>query len=79
MSRIDFHDDKLSLEMDRINQIITKFQSLSDEIRKKGNETTKRVPELRIQMEVLEGEKKALQATITKLEKEIKDKEEVYK
>lgn len=75
MSRIDFHDDKLSLEMDRINQIITKFQSLSDEIRKKGNETTKKVPELRTQKEVLEGEKKALQATITKLEKEIKDKE----
>ena len=25
MSRIDFHDDKLSIEMDRINSTIKKF------------------------------------------------------
>ena len=29
MSRIDFHDDKLSLEMDRINQVLMKFENLS--------------------------------------------------
>lgn len=67
MSRVDFHDDKLSLEMERINEVIVKFQNLSDEIKKKGKDSSKKMPELKTQMQVLEGEKKALQGAIVKL------------
>ena len=37
MAKNEFHDDKLLLKMDRINQKIIEFQSLSDEICKKAN------------------------------------------
>lgn len=36
--------------MERINEVILKFQNLSDEIKKKGKDSSKKMPELKTQM-----------------------------
>jgi flagellar hook-associated protein FlgK len=45
MSRVDFHDDKISLEMDRINSTINKLDELAKNIKQKEKSSNK-IPEL---------------------------------
>ena len=44
MSRIDFHDDKISLEMERINNTITKLDQLAHSIKSKEKTNLEKVP-----------------------------------
>lgn len=65
MSRVDFHDDKISLEMDRINATIGKLDQLAQTIRTK--EKNDKVPELLKRVQELEGENLALKGNLAKL------------
>lgn len=65
MSRVDFHDDKISLEMDRINATIGKLDELAQTIRTK--EKSDRVPELLRRVQELEGENQTLKGNFTRL------------
>lgn len=51
MSRIDFKDDRLSLEMDKINDTIHKFERLVVDIKEKGKQNGRKIPELMSKME----------------------------
>jgi hypothetical protein len=67
MSRVDFHDDKISLEMERINSTISKLGDLAKTIKEKEKPGNK-IPELTRTIQELQGEKVALQASMSKLE-----------
>lgn len=41
MSRVDFHDDKISLEMERINSTISKLGELANTIKQKEKPSSK--------------------------------------
>lgn len=53
MSRIDFKDDKLSFEMDKINDVIGKFESLITTVKMKGKENGRKIPEMVTKVECL--------------------------
>ena len=72
MSRIDFHDDKMSLEMDRINSTITKLGQLADNVKAKAGKSNK--AEFIIKIQELEGENKTLKDNMSKLEKKLEAK-----
>ena len=72
MSRIDFHDDKMSLEMDRINSTITKLGQLADNVKAKAGKSNK--AEFIIKIQELGGENKTLKDNMSKLEKKLEAK-----
>lgn len=76
MSRVDFHDDKLSFEMDKIVDTIRKFEDLAVSVKKKGKDSNKKVPTLITQLETSEGEKETLKNRVKKLENSLEEKEE---
>lgn len=53
MSRVDFHDDKISLEMDRINATISKLDELAHSLKTKEKNILEKVPELTRKVQLL--------------------------
>lgn len=47
MSRIDFNDDKLSLEINRINSTVNKLNDLTSKVKNKENQVSQNIPKLK--------------------------------
>jgi hypothetical protein len=66
MSRVDFNDDKISLEMERINSTIAKLAELARVVKDK-DKSGEKIDLLR-KLEELQGEKTAFATSVKKLE-----------
>jgi hypothetical protein len=53
MSRVDFNDDKLSLEINRINSTVNKLNDLTTKVKNKENLLSHDIPKLKMTLEML--------------------------